>query len=124
MLLVWAVQHPATGYFQGLNDLASPFLYSFLSHHSTYQVGQPGFFYNNDEDEGEEEGDDEGDARRHDGEYSPGLLQRVEADVYWCLCSVMESVEVSELSFFHSLFLIDTIIYNNAYISSHHHIIS
>eukprot|EP00026_Physarum_polycephalum_P004733 Phypoly_transcript_04756.p1 GENE.Phypoly_transcript_04756~~Phypoly_transcript_04756.p1 ORF type:complete len:508 (+),score=75.92 Phypoly_transcript_04756:526-2049(+) len=94
VLLVWAVHHPATGYFQGLNDLASPFLYSFLSHHSTYQVGRPRFFYNQGDGE-EEGGEEESDERRMqaDAEFSPGLLQRVEADVYWCLCSVMDSVE-------------------------------
>jgi len=90
VLLVWAVQHPVVGYFQGLNDLAVPFLYSFLSHHSTYQVGRPGFFYNQEENE-EAEGEEEREKERE--EFSPGLLQRVEADAYWCLCSVMDSVE-------------------------------
>jgi hypothetical protein len=91
VLLVWAVHHPVTGYFQGLNDLASPFLYSFLSHHSTYQVGRRRFFYN--QDQGEAEAEEERDGSRPDTEFTPGLLQRAEADVYWCLCTLMESVE-------------------------------
>jgi TBC1 domain family member 2 len=28
---VWGIRHPATGYVQGVNDLATPFLYIFLS---------------------------------------------------------------------------------------------
>lgn len=98
VLLVWAVQHPTTGYFQGLNDLASPFFFSFLSNASTYQVGHPRFFYSLEqrgEGEGEEEEEWGGEEKRGEKRVavSPGLLQRAEADVYWCLCTVMDSVE-------------------------------
>ncbi len=31
MLYVWAIRHPASGYVQGINDLATPFFQVFLS---------------------------------------------------------------------------------------------
>jgi len=31
ILYIWTIRHPATGYVQGINDLATPFLYVFLS---------------------------------------------------------------------------------------------
>ena len=31
ILYVWAIRHPASGYVQGINDLATPFLQVFLS---------------------------------------------------------------------------------------------
>lgn len=110
VLQVWAVNHPATGYFQGLNDLASPFFQTFLFSHSTYQVGRPAFFDDHHEtdlwqgQEGEAHlkiscggGNGEGGGEvngEEDGEFMPGLLRRVEADVYWCLCAVLDCVEV------------------------------
>ncbi len=33
ILYCWALRHPASGYVQGINDLATPFLYVFLSQH-------------------------------------------------------------------------------------------
>eukprot|EP01079_Euglenida_sp_SAG-EU17-18_P002268 gene2268-3130_t len=30
ILFLWAVRHPASGYVQGMNDLCTPFLYTFL----------------------------------------------------------------------------------------------
>lgn len=94
VLLVWALDHPATGYFQGLNDLASPFFYSFLSFHSTYQIGKPAFFddvMNDGEDQ--EWGNMEMSQPDLETGIVPGLLRRVEADAYWCLCAVLDSVE-------------------------------
>lgn len=31
ILYVWAIRHPASGYVQGINDLATPFFQVFLS---------------------------------------------------------------------------------------------
>jgi hypothetical protein len=31
ILYVWAIRHPASGYVQGINDLATPFFEVFLS---------------------------------------------------------------------------------------------
>ena len=33
ILYVWAIRHPASGYVQGINDLATPFFIVFLSSH-------------------------------------------------------------------------------------------
>lgn len=96
VLLVWALHHPATGYFQGLNDLASPFFYCFLSSHSTLQVGTHQFFgdVGDDDDNAEMEWEDTT-LSQPDPETGivPGLLLRVQADVYWCLCALLDSVE-------------------------------
>jgi len=86
VLLIWALQHPSTGYFQGLNDLASLFFATFLSYPSSFQVGQPQFFDFTDEADS--------DPRKSDlGVVGEGLLQRVESDVYWCLSTVLDSLE-------------------------------
>ena len=31
VLYIWAIRHPASGYVQGINDLATPFFQVFLS---------------------------------------------------------------------------------------------
>jgi len=33
ILYIWAIRHPASGYVQGINDLATPFFTVFLSAH-------------------------------------------------------------------------------------------
>jgi hypothetical protein len=88
VLLIWARQHPETGYFQGLNDLASVFFATFLSYNGTFQVGKPNFFDDCDDPEWDS-------YRKSDPDvgFGEGLLQRVEADVYWCLSSVMDALE-------------------------------
>eukprot|EP00249_Psilotum_nudum_P021569 c28156_g1_i2 orf=388-1668(+) len=67
ILYIWAIRHPASGYVQGINDLATPFLVVFLSEH----------------EEGEME----------DWVVSklpPGKLSNVEADCYWSLSKLLD----------------------------------
>jgi hypothetical protein len=65
---VWALRHPATGYVQGINDLATPlyavFLEPFASLDSTAVVA------------------------------TDEQLFAVEADVYWCLTRILDGMLV------------------------------
>ena len=71
ILYVWAVKHPASGYVQGINDLATPLFLVFLAGH----VG-----------DGEEEVCDV-DA------LPQGTLRSIEADVYWCLTNLLDGIQ-------------------------------
>lgn len=65
-----ACRHPASGYVQGINDLVTPFLTVFLSEH----FGGP-----------MEEWSVES--------LSKATITAVEADSYWCLCRLLESIQ-------------------------------
>jgi hypothetical protein len=39
ILYVWAIRHPASGYVQGINDLATPFFQVFLSAYIGEMIG-------------------------------------------------------------------------------------
>ncbi|KAH7433522.1 hypothetical protein KP509_07G073400 [Ceratopteris richardii] len=70
ILYIWAIRHPASGYVQGINDLATPFLVVFLSEHI----------------EGEME----------DwvvSKLTPAQLSNVEADCYWCLSKLLDNIQ-------------------------------
>lgn len=68
---VRAIRHPASGYVQGINDLVTPFLAVFLSEIL------------------------EGDMEQWDaGSLSPETLYTVEADCYWCLCKLLDGIQV------------------------------
>lgn len=67
---MWAIRHPASGYVQGINDLATPFFQTFLS------------AYIDDEPE----------------TYDPGnlpkeVLEVIEADTYWCLTKLLDGIQ-------------------------------
>lgn len=70
ILYIWAIRHPASGYVQGINDLATPFLVVFLSEHM----------------EGEME----------DwvvSKLTAAKLSNVEADCYWCLSKLLDNIQ-------------------------------
>ena len=143
-LYVWAMRHPASGYVQGINDLATPFLAVFLEERlrenaaagsaSAARGGEGArrdyFFFGrtaseDDGGEGDAEGggtaaeqseqppaqDDGGlqlgpdapetpsSARRVEGAVAAAvsalpeaLLLAAEADVYWCLCEMLDRI--------------------------------
>ncbi|WFD44311.1 GTPase-activating protein [Malassezia psittaci] len=70
LLYVWAVRHPASGYVQGINDLATPFFQVFLSayieedpeHYDLSQLPQP-------------------------------AIQALEADTFWCLSKLLDGIQ-------------------------------
>jgi len=70
ILYVWGIRHPASGYVQGINDLVTPFLIVFLSEHC------------------------EGPMESWDiSLISQEALLDVEADSYWCLCKLLDSIQ-------------------------------
>jgi len=78
ILLVWGLEHPLTGYFQGLNDLATPFFIIFLE--GCY-MGSPSLTNSNGVPNSSELVIDE------------GKIGLAEADTYWCLCAMLDSLE-------------------------------
>eukprot|EP01113_Clastostelium_recurvatum_P038794 TRINITY_DN5844_c0_g1_i6.p1 TRINITY_DN5844_c0_g1~~TRINITY_DN5844_c0_g1_i6.p1 ORF type:complete len:448 (+),score=63.05 TRINITY_DN5844_c0_g1_i6:191-1534(+) len=82
VLLVWSVQHPAVGYFQGLNDLVCPLLIVFIDYHMFKDRRYATDDYNLSDSIG-------------DGcsQYlTPAVLALAEADAYWCLCAILDSL--------------------------------
>ncbi|EMD37568.1 hypothetical protein CERSUDRAFT_154278 [Gelatoporia subvermispora B] len=70
ILYVWAIRHPASGYVQGINDLATPFFQVFLS---AYIDSDP-------------------------EDFDPALLptevlNAVEADTFWCLSRLLDGIQ-------------------------------
>jgi hypothetical protein len=81
VLYIWSIRHPASGYVQGINDLLTPFLVVFLS----------GFLK-------EEETKEEEENIFHDDLLlnfisNEKILQKVEADSYWCLTKLLDGIQ-------------------------------
>lgn len=72
ILYVWAIRHPASGYVQGINDLATPLWQVFLGSYIT--------------DLDVEEGMDPGQLPR-------SVLDAVEADSFWCLTKLLDGIQ-------------------------------
>ncbi|GAA0144321.1 GTPase-activating protein [Lithospermum erythrorhizon] len=70
ILYTWAIRHPASGYVQGINDLATPFLVVFLSEYL----------------EGNVDGWSVADL-------PPSTISDVEADCYWCLSKLLDGMQ-------------------------------
>ena len=77
ILFIWTLRHPASGYVQGINDLATPFILVFLSEHV----------------EGIEERENPYDITVEDLEsMSNENIKKVEADSYWCLTKIIDNI--------------------------------
>lgn len=72
ILYVWAVRHPASGYVQGINDLATPFWQVFLGMYIT--------------DLNIESGMDP-------GQLPKPVIDAVEADTFWCLTKLLDGIQ-------------------------------
>lgn len=72
ILYVWAIRHPASGYVQGINDLATPFWQVFLGTYIT--------------DLNVESGMDPGQLPRP-------VLDAAEADTFWCLTKLLDGIQ-------------------------------
>jgi len=73
LLYIWSIRHPASGYVQGMNDLATPLFVVFLSaavERSSASVEAM-------------------DAAR----LSKEALTNVEADTYWCLTKLLDNIQ-------------------------------
>lgn len=73
LLFIWHNRHPASGYVQGMCDVSMPFLIVFLGEYLPYWPKKVKF-------------DPEPDT------LSCETLEAVEADMYWCMNKLMESV--------------------------------
>ncbi|CAE6364783.1 unnamed protein product [Rhizoctonia solani] len=70
ILYVWAIRHPASGYVQGINDLATPFYQIFLS---AYIDADPEIY---------------------DPSCLPShILNAIEADTFWCLSRLLDGIQ-------------------------------
>ena len=70
ILYLWAIRHPASGYVQGINDLATPFFQVFLSAYITT------------------------DAESFDTATLPlPVIQAIEADTFWCLTRLLDGIQ-------------------------------
>ncbi|XP_073313580.1 uncharacterized protein, partial [Primulina huaijiensis] len=65
----WARRHPESGYVQGINDLVTPFIVVFLSEHLKGSVDTWSMT-----------------------DLSPETMSNVEADCYWCLSKLLDSM--------------------------------
>ncbi|KAA1476071.1 RabGAP/TBC [Dentipellis sp. KUC8613] len=75
ILYVWAIRHPASGYVQGINDLATPFFQVFLS---AYIDSEPEDF---------------------DPSLLPeAVLNAIEADSFWCLSRLLDGIQDNYIS--------------------------
>lgn len=71
VLYIWAIRHPASGYVQGINDLATPFIIVFL-------------------------GDYLGHGHVEDCDPSnvpKSVLTTIEADTYWCMTKLLDGIQ-------------------------------
>ena len=72
ILYVWAVGHPASGYVQGINDLATPFWQVFLGTYITdLNIG----------------------SGMDPGQLPKAVLDAVEADSFWCLTKLLDGIQ-------------------------------
>jgi hypothetical protein len=74
LLFLWAVRHPASGYVQGINDLATPFFVVFLA----ADIGTS---------------PEELCARKSIADVDVEVRARVEADTYWCFSRLLDSIQ-------------------------------
>ncbi|EJD52557.1 RabGAP/TBC [Auricularia subglabra TFB-10046 SS5] len=75
ILYVWAIRHPASGYVQGINDLATPFFQVFLS---AYIDSDP--------------------EQIDPAALPPSVLSAVEADTFWCLSRLLDGIQDNYIS--------------------------
>ncbi len=90
ILFVWAFKHPASGYVQGINDLAATFMYIFLAEEIDKLTR---------ETEGRKSMDIDPDHNAYDLKLedvdllNEEKIQHIEADTYWCLENFLETLQ-------------------------------
>ena len=72
ILFIWGIRHPASGYVQGINDLATPFLAIFTSERMDDNTPM--------------------DSWQVDSLSYDDVLD-IEADSYWCLCKLLDGIQ-------------------------------
>eukprot|EP01134_Creolimax_fragrantissima_P007662 CFRG7662T1 len=72
LLYIWAIRHPASGYVQGINDLATPFFVVFLYSHTAPGTDVENLVISEVEQE---------------------ALKEIEADTFWCLSKLLDGIQ-------------------------------
>ena len=109
ILFIWGMRHPASGYVQGINDVATPFLAVFFygelvdgrKRVTGTGTGTGTESTNASDGDDAEANVDAADVVRRlneldkldDVELNDAMLLRVEADAYWCLCKVLDGIQ-------------------------------
>lgn len=118
LLYLWGVRHPASGYVQGINDLATPLLAAFFADAAAGDgdgvgTGSSGGFggagFGGGGAGGSDDTFDGGNTSTSNSSSSPllspddpawlgvalpeGAAEAAEADAYWCLCRLLEGVQ-------------------------------
>ena len=73
ILFIWNMRHPGSGYVQGINDLCLPFLVTYLNDYFKVSLTDASV------------------SKKGLEEMGPEKLELIEADVYWCLCKVIDN---------------------------------
>jgi hypothetical protein len=81
---VWAIQHPESGYVQGINDLVTPFFQVFLSAY----IGMIELLTPSNPIETDPEKFDP-------GMLPPKALESLEADSFWGLSALLDGIQVT-----------------------------
>jgi len=74
VLFIWTFKHPASGYVQGINDLAATLLYVFLLEEIDEKKGLTEEAFN---------------------ELDEDVKLRIESDTYWCLEKFSENIQAN-----------------------------
>jgi hypothetical protein len=74
ILFIWAVRHPASGYVQGMNDLITPLIATFLNNYSPINFTTFAM------------------TETLKTELTPDVISQVEADTYWCFSKIMDHI--------------------------------
>ena len=91
ILYVWAIRHPASGYVQGINDLATPFFEVFLSAYLGKCWYLPATRTRPVVSDGQ---DTDADPEEIDPGILPAaVLAAVEADSFWCLSRLLDGIQ-------------------------------
>jgi TBC1 domain family member 2 len=77
ILFSWTMRHPASGYVQGINDLAAPLILVFLTEHINHPNLDNIYVLNEKDIE----------------EIDPESLIQVEADTFWCLSKLVDDIQ-------------------------------
>lgn len=89
VLYIWSIRHPASGYVQGMNDLATPLFVVFLSAAVNGNVDAPRGSASVGAADGSHVHVESMDAGRIPKE----KLMEVEADTYWCLTKLLDNIQ-------------------------------
>ncbi|CAD8160181.1 unnamed protein product [Paramecium octaurelia] len=74
LLFIWSQRHPMSGYVQGINDIAAPLIAVLLNEYVRVDFNKfdvPSDFHKLPDD----------------------ILLDIEADIYWCLCKIIENIQ-------------------------------